>query len=81
MIYLNADREPAAIAATTVHELQHGKGGDRDFGPRSEPCATNRELSFISRSATEIRLAAQGDKRYRNPDMKYDTDPRLNCGF
>jgi hypothetical protein len=55
-IVVNADRTPAAISSTIVHERQHEIGATRKA--RSEECADLRAARYVSSMAWSTQVSA-----------------------
>jgi RHS repeat-associated protein len=77
LIYVNADRDPAAISQTLVHERQHDTGTTQ--AARSEPCARLRAVFYVrGMSNSHFSSATSG-----NLPAYTETAPvsRGSCGF
>ena len=75
-IYINADRDPAAIAWTIAHEHQHIVGRGSEAG--SERCAVRRAALFFNSMTPANRSAAASSAWPANGNLSASS---RRCGF
>ena len=75
-IYVNADRDPAAIAWTIAHEHQHIVGRGSEAG--SERCAVRRAALFYNSMNAANRTAASASAWPANGNLSASS---RRCGF
>jgi len=72
---VNVDREPAAIAFTIQHELQHGvnvEAGVAPGDPSDERCAKARAVNFMFAASREVYDEIRRDRyHYESPRSVY----------
>jgi hypothetical protein len=80
IIYVNADRNAAAISGTIVHERQHRRHKPSRRGPYTEPCAQRRGALYVYGMSDANKNAATSGHL---PETPYPppSGTKQNCSF